>query len=188
MYTMFFWTALRLYSKHTRTIILTSSTISTIQVTHLFRVEMKRVHYLINRLGPVFLSGFSLAPNQQKKIWATKCNYWICKIQRVMKIELKQHSDNSLSVTLRCSYQTQANNLSSIGIWSQNGSQYHRLQILRHNHFIWELSGVYNGYLFTAMFLQRDTVTKAKYLFWKWKCFKQSRCPRVHELDLITHN
>lgn len=147
---------------------------------------MKRVHYLINR--PVFLSGFSLAPDQQNKISATKCNNRICEIQSAMRLEPKQHSDNSLSFTSRCSYQTQAHNLSSIGIWSQNGSQYHWLQILRHNPFIWELSRVYNGYLFTAMFLQRDTVTKAKHLFLKWKCFNQNRHPRVYELDLITHN
>lgn len=59
------------------------------------------------------------------------------------------------------SYQTHTHNLSSIRLWSQNGSQNHRLQILRHNCFIRELSGVYNGYLFTAVFLQTHTVTRA---------------------------
>lgn len=178
MYTMFFWTALRLCSKthtdtnthtDTHTIILTSSTISIIQVRQLFRVEMKRVYYLINRLWPVFLSGFYLAPDQQKKIWATKCNYWIC------SIEPKQHSDSSLSFISCCSYQTQAHNLPSIGIWSQNGSQYHWLQILRHNPFIWELSGVYDGYLFTAVFLRHSDKREAFIL--KVKMFETKSPP-----------
>lgn len=56
------------------------------------------------------------------------------------------------------SYQTQRHNLASVTVWSKNGPHYHWLQVLRHNQFVRELSGIHNGYLLAAMFLQRKAI------------------------------
>lgn len=54
------------------------------------------------------------------------------------------------------SYQAESHNLAGVSIWSENGPEYHWLQVLRHNWFVWELSGVHDGYLLAAMFLSEE--------------------------------
>lgn len=106
------------------------------------------------------------------------------KIQSSIRAERKQHSESRVSFKPCFTYQTHAHNLSSIGIWSQNGSQDHWLQILRHNGYIWELRGVHNGYLFTAMLLWRDTMAKAKHFRWYQRFILKVKIPQMQSPPL----